>query len=119
MKVSSICKSNNVSCQARFKCNGEALEQLGKKKVSELEKTCKKFGTPRDFILVGSKSISTKNLPGINSGIEKCYVNVVSYQVKGEIGLAFLKNTTDIITNKTSQGLSNLSKNINEFIKRF
>ena len=57
MKVSSISKSSNLSCKARFKCNGEALEQLGKKKVSELEKTCKKIGTNRDFILVGSKSI--------------------------------------------------------------
>lgn len=119
MKVSSISKSSNLSCKARFKCNGEALEQLGKKKVSELEKTCKKIGTNRDFILVGSKSISTKNLPGVNTGVEKAYVNTVAYQVKGEIGLAFLKNTTDIISNKASQGLSHLSKNLNEFIKRF
>ena len=118
MKVSSICKSSSVNCKARFRCNNEALEQLGKKKVAELEKNCKKIGYPRDYIMLGSKSISTKNLPA-NSGVEKAYVNAVSYQVKGEIGLAYLKNTTDIIANKTSQGLSNLSKNINEFLKRF
>ena len=119
MKVSSISKSSNINHRAKIRFNQEALEQMSKTSVKDLEKTCKKIGHPQDVILVASKSIESKNLPGFGAGIIKKYVNAISYKIKGESGLAFLKDTTENITAGNARGYSNLSEKINSFLKRF
>ena len=119
MKVSSISKSTNINHRAKIRFNQDALEQLSKSSVKELEKTCKKIGHPQDVILVASKTIETKNLLGFGAGIIKKYVNVISYKIKGETGLAFLKDTTENISAGNPKGYSTLSKKINSFLQRF
>ena len=119
MKVSSIDKSSNVNSKAKIKFNKEALEQLSKTRKTELEKSSKKIGSPQDIILVASKSIENRTLPGLSGGILKTYVNAISYKIKGETGLAFLMNTCEQISAGGAVGISHLSERISNFLKRF